>query len=93
MRYVQVARLDVQREFHRALQNTTSLHAIPQLPLPVTRVPQHVDLAALRQAVAATHRLFQLFQPQLEDKPRRKLRRLSQRLLKILPELDHLTPK
>ena len=93
MRYVQVAQLDVQREFHRALQNTTSLHALPQLPLPDDRVPQHVDLAALRQAVAATHHLFQLFQPQLEDKPRRKLRRLAQRLLKILPELDHLTPK
>lgn len=93
MRYVQVAQLDVQREFHRALQNTTSLHAIPQLPMPDARVPQHVDLAALRQAIAATHHLFQLFQPQLEDKPRRKLRRLSQRLLKILPELDHLTPK
>jgi hypothetical protein len=43
--------------------------------------------------LSATHHLFQPFQPQLEDKPRRKLRRLSQRLLKILPELDHLTPK
>jgi site-specific recombinase XerD len=93
MRYVQVAQLDVQREFHRALQNTTSLYAIPQLPMPDPKVPQHVDLAALRHAVAATHHLFQLLQPQLEDRPRRKLRRLSQRLLKILPELDNLTPK
>lgn len=93
MRYVQVAQLDLQREFHRARQNTTSLHAIPQLPMPDTGVPQHVDFAALRHAVAATHHLFELFQPQLEDKSRRKLRRLSQRLLKILPELDHLTTK
>lgn len=92
MRYVQVAQLDVQREFHRALQNTSTLHTIPQLPMPDPKVPQHIDLAALRHAVTATHHLFQLFLPQLEDKPRRKLRRLSQRLLKILPELDHLTP-
>jgi site-specific recombinase XerD len=92
MRYVQVVQLDVQREFHRALQNTAFPHAIPQLPIPDSRVPQHVDLAALRQAVRATHHLFRLFQSQLEQKPRHKLRRLSDRLLKILPELDHLTP-
>jgi hypothetical protein len=92
MRYVQVAQLDVPREFHRALQNTASLHAIPQLPISDLRVPQRVDLAALRQAVRATHHLFRLFQSQLEQKPRHKLRRLSDRLLKILPELDLLTP-
>jgi site-specific recombinase XerD len=92
MRYVQVAQLDVQREFHRALQNTASLHAIPQLPMSHLRMPQRVDLAALCQALRATHHLFQLFQSQLEQKPRHKLRRLSDRLLKILPELDHLTP-
>jgi site-specific recombinase XerD len=91
LRYVEVAQLDLQREFYRACQNIASLHSIPQLPLPTGSVPQQADLAALRQAVAATHHLFQLLQPQLEDKPRRKLRRLSQRLLKIGHELDHLT--
>lgn len=93
LRYVQVAQLDVQREFHRALKNTASLHAMPQLPMPDPNVPQHIDLAALRHALTATHHLFQLLHPQLENKQRRKLRRLSQRLLKILPELDDLTPK
>lgn len=93
LRYVEVAQLDVQREFHRARQNTASLNSIPQLPLPSATFPQQADLAALRQAVAATCHLFQLLQPQLEDKSRRKLRRLSQRLLKIGHELDHLTPK
>jgi hypothetical protein len=34
-----------------------------------------------------------IIQPQLEDKARRKLRRLAQRLLNIYHELDHLTPK
>ncbi|PYY11787.1 MAG: hypothetical protein DMG69_03085 [Acidobacteria bacterium] len=93
LRYVEVAQLDLQREFHRARQNPVSLHPIPQLHLPATTVPQQADLPALRQAIAATHHLFQLLQPQLAEKPRRKLRRLSQRLLNIGHELDHLTPK
>jgi hypothetical protein len=93
LRYVEVAQLDLQREFHRARQNTTCHHAIPQLPLSLATVPQQVDVPALRQAIAATRHLFQLLQPQLEDHPRRKLRRLSERLLKIGHELDHLTPK
>jgi hypothetical protein len=48
---------------------------------------------AIRQSIAATHHLLQLIQPQLEDKARRKLSRLSQRLLNIDHELDHLTQK
>jgi hypothetical protein len=93
LRYMEVAQLDLQREFHRARQNATCRHAIPQLPLPQGPVPQPVDTPALRQAIAATRHLFHLLQPQLEDKPRRKLRRLSERLLKIGHELDHLTSK
>jgi hypothetical protein len=64
-----------------------------QLPLPSSTAPTRVDLAAIRQSIAATHHLLQLIQPQLEDKTRRKLRRLTQRLLNIDHELDHLTPK
>jgi site-specific recombinase XerD len=90
LRYVEVVQLDLQREFHRARQNTASLYSIPQLPLPVTTAPERADLAAIRQAIAATHHLFQLFQPQLEPEARRKLRRLCQRLLNISHELDHL---
>lgn len=92
LRYVEVAQRDLQREFHRARQNIALPYVIPQLPLPAA-VPQQVDFAALRQATAAVHHLFHLLQPQLEEKPRRKLRRLSQRLLKISQELDLLTSK
>jgi site-specific recombinase XerD len=92
LRYVEVAQVDLQREFHRARQNTAALHAIPKLPLPATNIPQQLDLPALRQAITATHHLFHLLQPQLEDKPRRKLRQLSERLLRIGHELDHLAP-
>jgi len=93
LRYVEVVQLDLQREFHRARQSTASLYSIPQLPLPSSAPPTQVDLATIRQSIAATHHLLQLLQPQLEDKTRRRLRRLTQRLLNIGHELDHLTPK
>lgn len=93
LRYVEVVQLDLQREFHRARQSTASLYSIPQLPLPSSHAPTRVDLPAIRQSIAATHHLLQLIQPQLEDKSRRKLRRLTQRLLNIDHELDYLTAK
>jgi site-specific recombinase XerD len=93
LRYVEVVQFDLQREFHRAREKTASLYSIPQLPVLSTTVPARVDLATIRQAIVGTHRALQLLQPQLEDKARRKLRRLAQRLLNIDHELDHLTPK
>ena len=93
LRYVEVVQLDLQREFHRAREKTSSLYSIPQLPVLSTTIPARVDLATIRQAIGGTHRALQLLQPQLEDKARRKLRRLAQRLLNIDHELDYLTPK
>ncbi|HXY11270.1 MAG TPA: site-specific integrase [Terriglobales bacterium] len=91
LRYVEVVQLDLQREFHRARQNPVVLHSIPQLPLPSrTTAPEPVDLVTIRQAIAATRHLLQLFQPQLEAKAQRKLRRLLQRLLNIDHELERL---
>ncbi|HXX21935.1 MAG TPA: tyrosine-type recombinase/integrase [Terriglobia bacterium] len=91
MRYVEVVQLDLQREFRRARQNPLVLHSIPQLPLPASTTPERADLATVRQAIAATRHLLQLFQPQLEAKVQRKLRRLTQRLLNIDHELDRLS--
>jgi site-specific recombinase XerD len=93
LRYVEVVQLDLQREFHRAREKTASLYSIPQLPVLSTTTPARVDLATIRQVIVATHRALQLLQPQLEDKNRRKLRRLAQRLLNVDHELDHLTSK
>jgi hypothetical protein len=93
LRYLEVVQLDLQREFHRARKKTASLYSIPQLPLPSNTAPARLDLFTIRQTIAATHHLLQLLQPQLEAKARRKLRRLTQRLLNIDHELDHLTPK
>ena len=91
LRYVEVLQLDLQREFHHARQNPVVLHSIPQLPLPSrTTAPERVDLVTIRQAIAATRHLLQLFQPQLEAKAQRKLRRLLQRLLNIDHELERL---
>jgi site-specific recombinase XerD len=89
LRYVQVTQQDLQREFHLARLNTASLHSIPKLPLPATTAPVQADIAAIRNAITATRHLLQLFRPQLhDDKSRRKLRRLSQRLLNLGHELD-----
>jgi site-specific recombinase XerD len=93
LRYVEVVQLDLQREFHRARQSAASLYSIPQLPLPSSTAPTRVDLTTIHQSIAATRHLLHLLQPQLENKPRRKLRRLAQRLLNIDHEVDHLTPK
>lgn len=92
LRYVEVVQLDLQREFHRARQNPVLLHSIPQLPLPsLTTAPERADFVTIRQAIAATRHLLHLFQPQLETKAQRKLRRLAQRLLNIDHELDRLS--
>jgi len=93
LRYVEVVQLDLQREFHRAREKTDSLYSIPQLPVLSTTAPVRVDLATIRQAIAGVHRALHLLQPQMEDKARRKLRRLAQRLLNVDHELDHLTSK
>ena len=91
-RCVQVTQQDLQCEFHRARLNTAQLHLIPELPLPPTTAPLRADLPAIRDAIAATRHLLEMFRLQLEDdKARRKLRRLTQRLLNIHHELDHLT--
>jgi site-specific recombinase XerD len=91
LRYVQVTQQDLQREFHLARLNTASLHSIPKLPLPATAAPVHADIAAIHNAITATRHLLQLFRSQLhDDKSRRKLRRLSQRLLNLSHELDSL---
>jgi site-specific recombinase XerD len=93
LRYVEVVQLDLQREFHRARQNIASLHTVPQLLLPAPAAPVHADYTTIRQAIATTRHLFQLLQPQLEPKAKRKLHRLSQRLLNIAHELDDFSAK
>ena len=74
-------------------QKTASLYSIPQLPVLSSTIPARFGLATIRQAIGGSHRALQLLHSQLEDKTRRKLRRLAQRLLNIDHELDLTTLK
>jgi hypothetical protein len=88
--YLDVTQQDLQREFHCARQKAASLHPIPKLPLPQATTPERVDLPAIRNAMAVN--LLQLFRLELQDpNARRKLLRLSQRLLTLSHVLDHIT--
>jgi site-specific recombinase XerD len=89
--YLDVTQQDLQREFHCARQRAASLHLIPKLPLPQTTTPERADLPAIRNAIAVVRHLLQLFRLELQDpNARRKLRRLSQRLLTLSHVLDHI---
>jgi hypothetical protein len=82
--YLDVTQQDLQREFHCARQKAASLHPIPKLPLPQATTPERIDLPAIRNAIAVVRHLLQLFHLELQDpNARRKLRRLSQRLLTL----------
>jgi len=92
MRYVQVTQQDLQREFHMARQNAADRHITPQLPLPRTPSSATSDLPGVRQALAATRHLLEMYRRQLGDeKTRRKLQRLDKRLRTVAGELDRLT--
>lgn len=95
LRYVQITQQDLQQEFQRARQNTAQLHPIPQLPVPPTETTMlRADLSNIRDAISATRHLLRMLQLQLQDATaRRRLRRLTQRLLNISRELDHLHQK
>jgi len=94
MRYVQVTQSDLQREFHLARQNATQHHHIPELPV-YSPLSARSDLPGIRRALAATRHLLEMYRRQLQDeKARRKLHRLDNRLLKVVFELDRFgTPE
>jgi site-specific recombinase XerD len=90
--YLELTQQDLQREFHRARQSAATLHPIPKLPLPQTTAPERVDLPTIRDAITAVRHLLQRFRLELRDpNARRKLHRLSQRLLTLSRDLDFLT--
>jgi hypothetical protein len=95
LRYVQITQQDLQQAFQRAHQNTAQLHPIPQLPVPPTETTMlRADLSNIRNAISATRHLLRMLQLQLQDATAsRRLRRLTQRLLNISHELDHLPQK
>jgi hypothetical protein len=89
LRYVQVTQQDLQREFHQARQRAAQPPPIPELSLP--RHITHADLAGIRQALAATRHLLEMYCRQLGDtQAQRKLRRLDRRLLAVASQLERI---
>lgn len=89
LRYVEVTQLDVQREFYQARRNATQPHRLPTLPTP--KATLSADLPGIRQALAATRHLMEMYRRNLPDeKARRKLQRLARRLLAVSHQLGHV---
>jgi len=87
LRYVQVTQQDLQREFHTARRNATQSHPLPTLSLP--NLSATADICGIRQALAATRHVLEMYRRQLSDeKTRRKLQRLDSRLLAVDSQLD-----
>jgi site-specific recombinase XerD len=86
LRYIEVTQLDLQREFHTARQNAIQPHRPPTLTVPNYPTP---NLAGIRQALAATRHLLEMYRRQQGDeKTRRKLQRLDRRLLAVASQLE-----
>jgi hypothetical protein len=84
LRYLKVAQPDLQREFYRARQNSTQSYGLPSLSVS-TVTP---DLPGIRQALAATRHLLEMYRREFSDeKTRRRLQRLDHRLLAIAQQL------
>ena len=89
LRYVQVTQLDLQREFHSARQRATQPHQVPARSIP--NCPTSADLPGIRQAITATRHLLEMFRRGLtNEKTRRRLQRLDQRLLEVALQLDRI---
>lgn len=92
MRYIAVTQNDLQRQYHLARQTLSRLHFMPELP--VNQLPIVVtspNIPAVLQSLSATRHLLEMFRRQLEnEKLRRQLARLANRLVKIGTELARL---
>jgi site-specific recombinase XerD len=87
LRYVLVTQQDLQREFHTARHNATQSHTLPTISLP--NLSATADICGIRQALAATRHVLEMYRRQLSDeKTRRKLQRLDSRLLAVDSQLD-----
>lgn len=89
LRYVQVTQQDLQQQFHTARLNAPQPHCltIPSVP----SCTATADLSGIRQSLAATHHLLEMYRRQLTDvKVQRELQRLDKRLLAVTSELDRM---
>jgi len=91
LRYLQITQQDLQREFHLARQNPAHRHFLPELTLPDISSSPSSDPLGIRQALAATRHLLEMYRRKLiDEKTRRTLQRLDKRLLAVALQLDRL---
>ena len=89
LRYVLVTQQDLQREFHQARQNAVHPHHLPTLSL--SKDIENADVPDIRQALAVTRHLLEMYRRQLDDEiTKGRLRRLDRRLLAVASQLDRI---
>jgi site-specific recombinase XerD len=85
MRYLKVTQPDLQREFYQARQNIPQPYRLPSLSVSGASA----DLPGIRQALAATRHLLEMYRRQIaDDQARRRLQRLDRRLLDVAQQLQ-----
>jgi site-specific recombinase XerD len=90
LRYVQVTQQDLQREFHAARQRAAQPHPLPVLSVPTCATS--TGLPGIRQALAATRHLLEMYRRGIPDqRTQRRLQRLDRRLLDVAVQLDRIT--
>jgi hypothetical protein len=86
LRYVQVSQIDLQREYHQAREKMGSLHVIPKL----RRDPGN-SFQTLQGLLDEARHSMEMWRRRITDeKAKRKLARLTNRLSKISAELSKL---
>jgi len=86
LRYVQITQNDLQREFLKARQNIATLHAIPELPC-TQAIPPAAEVPDILKSLTAMNHQVEMFRRQLNDeKSRRTIVRLANRLHKVTTE-------
>lgn len=87
LRYLKVTQPDLQREFHKARQNTARIYSIPTISASAATA----DLPGICQSLAATRHLLEMYRRQLSnEKIRRRLHRLDRRLADVALQLRTL---
>ena len=80
---------NLQREFPLPASVQFSRIGRPYFPFPNS--PAGADLPTIRQALAATRHLLEMYRRRLDDsKIQRKLQRLDRRLLAVASQLDRI---
>lgn len=89
LRYVQITQADLQREYFAARLKATERYTVPQIAVPTASTA--AGLAGIQRALTAIRHLLEMYRRQLQDeKIRRKIRRLDDRLLAVAVEVQKL---